>query len=269
MDELHQKKAELEAILRGLGNAAVAFSGGVDSTFLLRAAHDALGDRAVAVTALSQSFPEREREEAAAFCRTEGIRQLVVKTDQFAIKGFCENPPNRCYLCKRALFTEMIRVAGGFGFSCVCEGSNADDVGDYRPGLKAIAELGVKSPLRAAGLTKAEIRTLSKELGLPTWDKPSMACLATRFVYGDTITAEKLRMVERAEQLLLDLGLRQVRVRVHGDVARIETDPAALERLVRPETRFEINDQLQKLGFRYVTLDLGGYVTGSMNKSLT
>ena len=268
MDQLHQKKAELEQLLRSYGRVAVAFSGGVDSTFLLKVAHDALGANAVALTAQPRSFPQREREAAAAFCRTEGVEQIVVAFDELTVPGFRDNPPNRCYLCKRALFTQMLAAARDHGFSAVCEGSNLDDLGDYRPGLKALEELNVKSPLRAVGLTKAEIRALSKELGLPTWDKPSMACLSTRFVYGETITAEKLRMVEQAEQLLLDLGLRQVRVRVHGSLARIEVDPAAFPRLIRPETRARVNEQLERLGFSYVTLDLGGYVTGSMNKGI-
>lgn len=268
MDVLHQKKAELEKCLSESGSVAVAFSSGVDSTFLLKVAHDVLGDKAVAVTALPRSFPQRERQEAAAFCEKEGIRQLVVEVDELTIPGFCENPPNRCYLCKRALFTEMIRAAAACGTATVAEGSNADDAGDYRPGLQAIAELKVKSPLREVGLTKAEIRALSKELGLPTWEKPSYACLSTRFVYGETITAEKLRMVETAEQLLFDRGFRQVRVRLHGELARIEVEPEELERIVQPELRAALNARLQQLGFRYVTLDLGGYAMGSMNKGI-
>ena len=268
MDHLFQKKTELEEYFMGLGRAAVAFSGGVDSTFLLKIAHDTLGENAVAVTAVPHSFPQRERREAAAFCEAEGIRQIVVEVDELAIPGFRENPPNRCYLCKRALFAAMIRAANDCGISTVCEGSNSDDTGDYRPGMKAIAELNVKSPLQAVGLTKAEIRALSKECGLPTWDKPSYACLATRFVYGETITAEKLRMVEQAEQFLFDRGFRQVRVRLHGELARIEVEPEELERIVQPAFRAALNDRLQQLGFRYVTLDLGGYAMGSMNKAL-
>lgn len=268
MDRMHLKKAKLEEDLRALGRVAVAFSSGVDSTFLLKVAHDVLGDGALAVTARSRAFPERETEEAAAFCAAEGIRQLVVGTDPLSVPGFKENPPERCYICKKYIFSEMLRAAGELGFSRVAEGSNMDDLGDYRPGLAAIAELGVLSPLREAGLTKAEIRALSRELGLPTWDKPSYACLATRFVYGETIDAEKLRMVELAERRLTDLGFRQVRVRVHGDVARIEVLPEDIQRLAAPETAAEVDAYLRSLGFGYAALDLGGYVTGSMNRPL-
>ncbi|MBO6010627.1 MAG: ATP-dependent sacrificial sulfur transferase LarE [Oscillospiraceae bacterium] len=268
MDEMHLKKAKLEASLRALGRVAVAFSSGVDSTFLLAVARDVLGDGALAVTARSSAFPEREAEEAAAFCASRGIRQLFVDTDPLSVPGFRENPPERCYICKKYIFSRMIGAAAELGFGQVAEGSNVDDVGDYRPGLAAIAELGVLSPLRAAGLRKAEIRELSRELGLPTWDKPSYACLATRFVYGETITAEKLRMVELAERRLLDLGLRQVRVRVHGDVARIEVLPEDFARLAEPETAASLNAFLRGLGFGYAALDLGGYVTGSMNRTL-
>ena len=251
-----------------MGSVAVAFSSGVDSTFLLKVAHDLLGEKAVAVTALSGTFPQRESREAEAFCRAEGIRQIQIRSEELEIPGFRENPPDRCYLCKRALFTGILAEAGKAGCAWVAEGSNADDVGDYRPGLVAVAELGVRSPLREADLTKAEIRALSKELGLPTWDKPSFACLASRFVYGETITKEKLAMVEKAEQILLDLGFRQVRVRVHGDLARIEVDPEAFDRILSPEIAPFLNRALRELGFLYVTLDLGGYTTGSMNRPL-
>lgn len=268
MNELYEKKSRLEEYLKDLGSAAVAFSSGVDSTFLLKVAHDVLGDRAAAVTAKAQSVPERELREAVTFCREQGIRHILVETDQLAIDGFRDNPPDRCYICKKALFTEMLRAVSDAGFSHLVEGSNMDDLGDYRPGMRAISELNVKSPLREAGMTKADIRALSEELGLKTWNKPALACLATRFVYGDTITLEKLAMVDQAEQKLLDLGFRQVRVRVHGNIARIETEPSDFEKMLRPDIRSCVDIFFHELGFAFVTLDLGGYHTGNMNKML-
>lgn len=266
MDELHEKKQRLEVYLRGLGRVVVAFSSGVDSTFLLKVAHQVLGDRAIAVTARSCSFPARELNEAKAFCEAEGIEHIIVESEELSIDGFCQNPPNRCYLCKKELFTKIRAIAQEHGIAHVAEGSNLDDNGDYRPGLQAVAELGVKSPLRQAGLTKEDIRALSKEMGLPTWEKQSFACLSSRFVYGETITEEKLAMVDKAEQRLLDLGFHQVRVRIHGQLARIEVDLAELEKIIQAAQ--ELNDYFRKLGFLYVTLDLGGYQMGSMNKTL-
>ena len=268
MDDLHEKKQVLEAYLRDLGSVAIAFSSGVDSTFLLKVAHEVLGNNAIAVTARSCSFPVRELNESRDFCQSEGIEQIVVETDELSIEGFRQNPPNRCYLCKRQLFTRFRDIARERGFACVAEGSNLDDNGDYRPGLVAVAELGIKSPLREAQMTKKDIRALSREMDLPTWEKQSFACLASRFVYGETITEEKLSMVERAEQQLLDLGFRQVRVRIHGTIARIEILPEEFPKILQPSIADRLNRSFQELGFTYVTLDLGGYQTGSMNKPL-
>ena len=266
-----QALAKLERLrerVRVIGSAVVAFSSGVDSTFLLRVVHEELGERAVAATIRSHTFPKRELDEATAFCRAEGVRHAVIASDELNIPGFAENPPDRCYHCKRELFSKLLAFAHENGLAAVLEGSNLDDDGDYRPGRRAIRELGIVSPLHEVGLTKAEIRVLSREMGLPTSEKPSFACLASRFPYGERITAAALERVERAEQWLLDagLGLKQLRVRSHGDLARIEVPSDAIPRLAARAA--EIDAIFKELGFAYVALDLRGYRTGTMNEVL-
>lgn len=263
-----KKLLALKAYLNNLNSVAIAFSSGVDSTFLLKVAHDVLGDQIVAVTARSCSFPVRELKEAEEFCRKEGIRHIIVDSEELDIEGFRHNPRNRCYLCKHELFTKIIAIAQENHLAYVAEGSNMDDNGDYRPGLKAVAELHVVSPLRYVGLYKEEIRQLSKELGLATWNKQSFACLSSRFVYGEEISPEKLSMVDKAEQFLLDMGFTQLRVRIHGTIARIEVGQDEILRLAAPEIRRQVSKTLHGLGFSYVTLDMDGYQTGSMNRTL-
>ncbi len=268
MTELEKKYEDLKEYLKSLGGVAVAVSGGVDSSFLLKAAKEALGDRVIAVTATSEFHPKRELNEAKDLCEHLGVRQIFCSSGAMEMPEFLKNPPDKCYLCKKELFEKICAIAERNGFSYVAEGSNMDDTGDYRPGMRAIRELCVLSPLQRAGLYKHEIRQLSKKLGLSSWDKPSFACLATRFVYGEPITSEKISMVGAAEQLLLDLGFSQVRVRMHGQMARIEVTLEEMDRLLDDKVRQQIYTKLKALGFSYVTLDLGGYRMGSMNDGL-
>jgi len=268
--EILNKYGKLLDIIRPYGKAVIAFSGGVDSTLLAYAASEALGrDNAICVTARSLSFPERERKEGEEFCLTQGIRHVIIDFDELGVDGFAANPPDRCYICKHALFSLLRAFAEEEGIKAIFEGSNVDDSYDYRPGLKAVRELGAISPLQEAGLTKEEIREILKGLGLSAWDKPPLACLATRIPHGEEITAEKLIMADKAEQVLFERGYRQARVRVHGDgflAARIEVEAEEIERLASGPERHAIGEHFKGLGFKWVSLDLTGYRTGSMSE---
>lgn len=266
---LQEKFQLLKDNIKKRGSAAVAFSGGVDSTFLVRVAHEVLGDKLVAVTATSSTYPERELKEAIQYAKEMGVKHIIISSEELDIEGFASNPKNRCYYCKKELFTKINEVAKQNDVQYVFDGSNVDDNGDFRPGMQAARELEVISPLKEANLTKADIRELSKELGLPTWDKPSFACLSSRFPYGTKITLPKLKMVDEAEQFLLDLGIKQVRVRHHGEIARIEVSQEERVQFFDAEIMDKIGEKFKKIGFTYVTLDILGYRTGSMNEVLS
>ncbi len=266
-----EKYIALKEYLQSFDNMAVAFSGGVDSTLLLTAAVEALGaENVLAVTAASYFFPLREKDESVAFCESLGVRQVVAEEDVMNIDGVPENGPNRCYYCKHALFTDLKRIAAENGFATVCEGSNMDDNGDYRPGIIAIAELGVKSPLRHAGLYKSEIRELSKALGLPTWKKPAFACLASRVPYGEPLSVGKLERIGKAEQKLVDLGFGNMRVRDHndGEIARIELEGSDIQRIVEPSVAAEVDAYFKSLGYTFVATEITGYQTGNLNRQI-
>jgi uncharacterized protein len=266
MTTLEQKYSHLRDELRGLGSALIAFSGGIDSTLLLKVAHDTLGERAVAATADSQTYPREELEEARRLAAQIGCRHLVVQTDELSDERYAVNAPDRCYHCKKTLFRELEPLARELGLACVAYGAMADDAGDHRPGQRAAREFQVRAPLMDVGLNKAEIRELARRLGLSNWNKPSYACLSSRIAYGERVTAEKLARLDAAERFLRGLGLSQFRVRQHEALARIEALPAEFDMIM--DSYEAIVAELKRLGFVYVTLDLQGFRSGSMNEVL-
>ena len=266
---IEEKFIKLKEIFLSMGKVIVAYSGGVDSTLLLKTAKESLGkEHVLAVTALSPLFPDRELVGAKKMAQEMGVKHILIESNELEIEGFSKNPSNRCYFCKKELFEEIQNLARKEAVSFVVEGSTLDDEKDHRPGRKAIQELGIRSPLQEARFTKTDVRELSRALGLPTWEKPSFACLASRFPYGEEITPEGLRMVDEAEDFLFSLGFKQVRVRHYQSLARIEVYPEEMSRLMNGSLRAKVVNRLKEIGYRYVTLDLQGFRSGSMNEVL-
>jgi len=264
--DIDEKFQKLKENISKLESVAIAYSGGVDSTFLLKVAFDVLSDKVVAVTAKSSTYPIRELNAATTFAKKIGAKHIIITSEELEIEGFAKNPVNRCYYCKRELFGKVKAIANKEGLKQVLDGCNFDDIGDFRPGMQAAAELDVISPLKDAGLTKDEIRKLSKDLGLRTWDKPSFVCLSSRFPYGTEITKIKLKKIELAEQFLMDIGFRQVRVRFEGNTARIEVSPEERVKFFDVDLLDKVGNKFKEIGFAYSTMDLLGYRTGSMNE---